>query len=57
MKFNIEKKEHIFYLSIDGEEILSDHRLGIIMNKIEAYLKMRYLKEEEPKGFLSKLMK
>ncbi len=50
MKFEVKQDRGLFILLIDGEKILEDQKLSMIVNKIESYLKMRYLKEEESKS-------
>ena len=51
MKFEVKMEKNLFVLSIDGERILENQKLSTVVNKIEDYLKIRYLPEREKKGF------
>jgi len=55
MKIDVKQKGSIYILDINGEIILKDKKLSVVVNKIEDYLKMRFLKEKPKKGF-SKVM-
>jgi hypothetical protein len=50
MKFEVTMDRGLFILKIDNEKILENQKLSIIVNKIEDYLKIRYLPEREKKG-------
>jgi len=55
MKFEVKQDRGMYVLMIDNEKIIGDTKLSTIVKKIESYLKMRYLKEEEGNAF-SKLL-
>lgn len=61
MKFEVIKNNNGKYcLRIDGELILVHEKLSTIVNKIEQFLKIRYLTEEQKGGvigFVDKIMK
>ena len=57
MKILVWEKDGLYNLAINNEQIISkEKQLSLIVQKIEQYLKMRYLKEE-PVGFIKGLFK
>lgn len=55
MKIEVKQERGIYFLFIEGEKVLKDKKLSSIVNKIEQYLKLRFLKEE-PKGGISRIL-
>ena len=53
MKIEVDKLRQEYILKINEEEILRDYELGVIVDKIEEYLKMRFIKEIKNNKFLS----
>lgn len=53
MKIEVnQRKDKKFELKIGDEEILVHEKLSAVVNKIEQYLKMRFLPEEQKGGVI-----
>ena len=54
MKIEVKATGGGFSLDINGEEILKSSKLSSVVNKIEEYLKMRFIKDNSG-GYMSKI--